>query len=51
MTTWRHGHSHFAAVTIGLHWLMLLLIAAVYACIELREIYPKGSDPREALKA
>ena len=29
---------------------MLLLLIAVYACIELREIYPKGSDPREALK-
>ncbi len=30
---------------------MLLLLEAVYACIELRELYPKGSDPREALKA
>jgi cytochrome b561 len=29
---------------------MLLLIAAVYACIELRGYFPKGSDPREALK-
>ena len=29
---------------------MLLLLAAVYACIELRESYPKGSDLREALK-
>ncbi|WP_102795191.1 cytochrome b [Bowmanella denitrificans] len=37
-------------VSISLHWLMLLLIVAVYACIELRELYPKGSDPREALK-
>ena len=37
-------------VSITLHWLMLLLIVAVYACIELRELYPKGSDPREALK-
>lgn len=30
--------------------MMLLLLIAVYACIELREIYPKGSDPREAMK-
>jgi len=29
----------------------VLLIVAVYSCIELREFYPKGSDPREALKA
>ena len=29
---------------------MLLLLVAVYACIELRELFPKGSDPREAMK-
>jgi cytochrome b561 len=36
--------------SIALHWLMALLIAAAYAFIELRELYPKGSDPREAMK-
>lgn len=36
--------------SIALHWLMLILIAAAYATIELRELYPKGSDPRAALK-
>ncbi|OQX15627.1 MAG: cytochrome B [Thiothrix lacustris] len=36
---------------IALHWLTLLLLVAVYACIELREFYPKGSDPRNALKS
>ena len=34
-----------------MHWLTLLLLIAVYACIELREFYPKGSDPRNALKS
>jgi cytochrome b561 len=29
---------------------MLLLLAAVYACIELREFYPRGSAIREGLK-
>lgn len=29
---------------------MLLLLIAVYATIELREIFPKGSDPRKAMK-
>lgn len=29
---------------------MLLVIAGVYAAIEFREFYPKGSEPREALK-
>lgn len=40
----------YGNLSIALHWLMLLLIAAVYACIELREIYERGSAPREALK-
>jgi superoxide oxidase len=30
---------------------MLLLLIAVYATIELRGMFPKGSDPREAMKA
>ncbi len=38
-------------LSIGLHWLMLLMLVAVYACIELRVFFPKGSDPREMLKA
>lgn len=36
--------------TIALHWLMLLLLIAVYATIELRELFPRGSDPRKAMK-
>lgn len=41
----------YGKVSIALHWLMLLLIAAAYACIQLRELYPRGSDIREGLKA
>ena len=44
------GHPHYSRVSIALHWLMLVLLAAVYACIELREYYPRGSDIREGLK-
>jgi cytochrome b561 len=47
---WRNSTERYGALSIALHWLMLLLIVAVYACIELRELFPKGSDPREALK-
>lgn len=49
--TWRNGTNRYGSLAIALHWFMLLQIAAVYACIELREFFPKGSDPREALKA
>lgn len=48
---WKNTKDHYGHISIGLHWLMFLLIVAVYACIELREFYPKGSDPREALKS
>ncbi len=44
-TTDRYG-----SLSIAMHWLMLLLLVAVYTAIEVREFYPKGSDPREALK-
>lgn len=47
---WKNTTSRYGSLSIGIHWLMLLLFIAVYACIELRELYPKGSDPREALK-
>lgn len=42
--------SRYSGLRIGLHWAIALLIAAAYALIELREIYPKGSDPRELMK-
>lgn len=40
----------YGSPLIALHWLMLVLIVLVYACIELRGMYPRGSDIRNALK-
>jgi cytochrome b561 len=40
----------YSALSIGLHWLMVLLFIGVYATIELREFYPKGSELRTSLK-
>jgi cytochrome b561 len=45
------NNERYRSISMTLHWLMFFIIVAVYACIELRELYPKGSDPREALKA
>ena len=42
--------ARYSVTTIVLHWLMLLLLVGVYGAIEFREFYPKGSEPREALK-
>lgn len=47
---WKNTTDRYGSLSIGMHWLMLLLLVAVYACIELRAFYPRGSDPREALK-
>ena len=43
-------NNRYSSLTISLHWFMLALLAAVYACIELRVLWPKGSDPRELIK-
>lgn len=48
---WRNSAKHYGWLPVGLHWLMLLLLVAVYATMELRGYYPKGSSTREALKA
>lgn len=42
--------ARYHPLAIGLHWATLALLAAVYACIELKGIFPKGSDSREAMK-
>ena len=42
--------SRYGSLSIALHWLMLVLIAAVYVCIELKGNFPKGSETRELLK-
>lgn len=46
----REDTARYGPVLIGFHWLMLLLIVAVYACTELRELFARGSEPREMLK-
>lgn len=40
----------YSVPIIAIHWLMLLLLAAVYAAMELRDIFPKGSAERNAMK-
>ena len=49
--SWKNTADRYGLISIGFHWVMFLLLVAVYACIELRVLYPKGSDPRDALKS
>lgn len=46
-----HSPPAYSRLSIALHWLMLVLLVAVYAAILLRQEFPKGSDTREAFKA
>jgi len=47
---WKNTPFRYGSLSTAIHWLMLLLFVAVYATIDLRELFEKGSDPREALK-
>ncbi|EJL86590.1 cytochrome B561 [Polaromonas sp. CF318] len=40
----------YGPLSIGLHWFMLVLLAAVYICMELSGTFPKGSDMRSGLR-
>jgi cytochrome b561 len=42
--------NRYATVSVCLHWLMALMFIAVYSTIELRVIFPRGSDDRELIK-
>lgn len=43
--------SRYSQISIALHWLMLVVIIGVFAAMELREYYPKGSDTRNWFKS
>jgi cytochrome b561 len=48
--SWNTTTDRYGSLSIFMHWLVLALLIGVYACIELRGFYPKGSDLREGLK-
>lgn len=47
----QNSRSRYSIMLIGLHWLTLLLLVVVYACMELRGLAPKGSDLRANMKS
>jgi cytochrome b561 len=40
----------YGSVSIALHWLTLAVLIGVYTCINLTDLYPRGSDMRTLLK-
>ncbi len=47
--SWKNSTVRYGLLSMGIHWLMLLLFIAVYASVNLHELFPKGSDTRGAL--
>lgn len=47
--TWKNTAARYGSLSITLHWLMVLLLIAVYACMECRDFYPKGSTGRAVI--
>src|SRR5258706_14872608 len=47
---WRNSLDRYGAAAIALHWLMLLLLIAVYGCGELRGLFARDSPEQEALR-
>lgn len=45
----RNSSTHYSAMARSLHWTMASLIIVGLACVELHELFPKGSDIRSAL--
>lgn len=45
-----NSNQRYTPLSIWMHWIVFLLIVAIYATIEFREFFPKGSDHRDALK-
>ena len=46
----RNSEQRYGSLSIGLHWLTLLLMIAVYGLMEFRDIFPKGSAGRDLMK-
>lgn len=42
--------THYNTLSVALHWLMFILIVTVYGSIELRELFDKGTETRDAFK-
>lgn len=47
---WKNTNDRYGSLSIGMHWLMLLLLIGVYAAIEFHDLAPKGSTLRAELK-
>ena len=48
--SWKNTADRYGSLSVAMHWLMLVLLVGVYACINLADAFPKGSGARADLK-
>lgn len=49
--TAKNNSSRYAGTCIAFHWLMLVLLIAVFSTIEMRQLFERGSEGRDAIKS
>ncbi|MDR3455115.1 MAG: cytochrome b [Rhodoferax sp.] len=47
---WKNTTDRYGSPSIGMHWLMFFLLTGAYVCINLADVFPKGSQLRGNLK-
>ncbi|WP_321325993.1 cytochrome b [Thiomicrorhabdus sp.] len=45
-----NSNERYGALSIGIHWLMFLIIVMTFASIELRDLFEKGTEARDFMK-
>lgn len=48
--SWKNSEHSYGSLSIKMHWLMLILIAATFAFIECRVFFEKGTEMRDLFK-
>ncbi len=48
--SWKNTENHYGSLSIKMHWLMFILMAATYAFIEGRVFFEKGTEMRDLFK-
>lgn len=48
--TWKNTQNHYGSISIKMHWIMVILMVLVFATIECRVFFEKGTDMRELFK-
>ncbi len=48
--SWKNTDNHYGSASIKMHWIMLVLMMLVFASIEGRQLFEKGTEMRDLFK-